>query len=120
MNINILQSNQLDSIKCKQVFEKIYGVNSTISFNLLRYLGLDPTCKFKELSFEDKQKISRLITIKLKNCIDVDLKKFNYDNIKFLKKIRSYKGIRHTLSLTVNGQRTKTNAKTQKWKRKKK
>jgi len=43
----------------------------------------------------------------------MDLKKNVYDNIQLLKNIKSYKGVRHTYKLPVNGQRTHTNAKTQ-------
>lgn len=50
---------------------------------------------------------------------EADLKKEISDSIRQAKRIKNYKGIRHTFNLPVNGQRTRTNAKTQKCKNKK-
>jgi small subunit ribosomal protein S13 len=51
---------------------------------------------------------------KLKYLSESELRKFIYDSILLKKNIKSYQGVRHIYSLPVNGQRTRTNAKTMK------
>ena len=93
---------------------KTYGLSYTRSLQLCKELGYDLSTKYIKLTFDDKYKLNQLINIKYKFILNSDLKKKKKNNIKLLKKIRNYKGLRHTLHLPVNGQRTKTNAKTQK------
>jgi len=77
-------------------------------------LGYDETTKVKDLLPKDLKKLNSIITVKNNFIIDAELKKKIHDNIKKLKIIKCYKGTRHTYGLPVNGQRTKTNAKTRK------
>jgi small subunit ribosomal protein S13 len=68
-----------------------------------------------ELSEEELRKLRGEV-----DCLTTegDLRRFNALNIKRLKEISSYRGRRHVMSLPLNGQRTKTNARTRKGKRK--
>ena len=68
----------------------------------------------KDLTEADIQKINDLIGSKY--AVEGDLKRLVTNNIKRLKDINSYKGIRHKAGLPVNGQRTRTNARTRKGK----
>ena len=68
----------------------------------------------KDLTEADIQKINDLISSKY--AVEGDLKRLVTNNIKRLKDINSYKGIRHKAGLPVNGQRTRTNARTRKGK----
>lgn len=108
-----------ENIKIKYYFKKIYGINYTKALILCKELGVDPNYNFFLLSSFDKNRLQDIIFIKKKYRLDSDLKKKNHDNIKKKKQIKNYKGVRHLLNLSVNGQNTKTNAKTQKWKKKK-
>ena len=117
MNLLIYLKNK-ENLKVKNYLTKIFGINLAKSKLIFQNLGFDLNYKFKDLQLEDQRKFEDLIYIKKKFIVDSDLKKKVFDSIKKKKKIRSYKGIRHALHLSVNGQNTKTNAKTQKWKRK--
>lgn len=101
------------------VLQQIYGLSLHKALNLCKLLGIDNKSLYSFLSSNEKHKIEQYLTKFYKNSLDIDLKKQTYDNIKNLKRIKSYKGLRHNLCLSVNGQQTKTNAKTQKNKRKK-
>jgi small subunit ribosomal protein S13 len=83
---------------------------------ICKSLCFDLTIKAKDLSSEDWTKVSNIIKIKYKFLLDNEVKKNIHDNIQKLKNIKSYKGIRHLYGLPVNGQRTRTNAKTRGWK----
>jgi small subunit ribosomal protein S13 len=68
----------------------------------------------KDLTEAEVQKINDLVG---KNAtVEGDLKRLVTNNIKRLKDINSYKGVRHKAGLPVNGQRTRTNARTRKGK----
>jgi small subunit ribosomal protein S13 len=68
----------------------------------------------KDLTEAEVQKINDLISAKC--TVEGDLKRLVTNNIKRLKDINSYKGVRHKAGLPVNGQRTRTNARTRKGK----
>jgi small subunit ribosomal protein S13 len=52
------------------------------------------------------------MNVQYKFITGADLKKRTYDKIQKMKNIKSYKGVRHSYNMPVNGQRTHTNAKT--------
>ena len=106
--------NQKNNITIYYALKSIYGLGSTRSLQICKYLGYELSSKYSSLSFDDKYKLDQLINLKYKFILDSDLKKKKNNNIKILKKMRNYKGLRHSLFLPVNGQRTKTNARTQK------
>jgi len=90
----------------------IYGIGRSTSRNLLGDLGMSADTKVRDLTDEE---ISRLRThIDQNLTVEGDLRRERSQNIKRLMEIGSYKGLRHRRGLPVNGQRTRTNARTRK------
>ncbi|MEK7453085.1 MAG: 30S ribosomal protein S13 [Patescibacteria group bacterium] len=88
----------------------VFGVGKAISQNALKATKIDPNTRANKLSADD---INRLKDYLEKNHkIEGDLKRDVMFNIKRLKDIKSYRGIRHQKGLPVRGQRTKTNSRT--------
>jgi small subunit ribosomal protein S13 len=94
----------------------IYGIGPAISDEIIAELALDPAKKVKDLSEEEVNRINNLITKNLK--VEGDLRREIQSNIKRLIEIGSYRGSRHRRNLPVRGQRSKTNARTRRGKRK--
>ncbi len=92
----------------------VYGVGRTTSKAILAEAKIEPTTRVKDLTEAEIQKINDLIGVKC--TVEGDLKRLVTNNIKRLKDINSYKGVRHKAGLPVNGQRTRTNARTRKGK----
>lgn len=89
----------------------IYGIGRTTSKNILEELGIDYMKKVKDISEEEQKKIiDKLKEMTLEN----DLKRQVMGNIKRLKEIKCYRGMRHNLGLPVRGQNTRKNARTAK------
>lgn len=87
----------------------IYGVGTSRADAVCLKAKIDPLRKVSELSAEEEQAIRlQLESLKLEG----DLKREVSQNIKRLKDIGSYRGVRHTRRLPVRGQRTKTNSRT--------
>lgn len=92
----------------------VYGIGQTTSKAILAEAKVEPTTRVKDLTEAEVQKINDLVG---KNAtVEGDLKRLVTNNIKRLKDINSYKGVRHKAGLPVNGQRTRTNARTRKGK----
>ncbi|KKR70815.1 MAG: 30S ribosomal protein S13 [Candidatus Nomurabacteria bacterium GW2011_GWB1_40_7] len=87
----------------------IYGVGISSARKILDQVGIDRGKKAKDLTPEEENKI-RLIVEKIP--IEGNLKRETAANIKRLKDIKSFRGIRHMKRLPVRGQRTKTNSRT--------
>jgi len=94
----------------------IYGIGPAISNEIIAELQLDPAKRVKDLTEEEVNKINNLITKSLK--VEGDLRREIQANIKRLIEIGSYRGNRHRRNLPVRGQRSKTNARTRRGKRK--
>ena len=92
----------------------VYGIGRTTSKAILAEANIEPTTRVKDLTEAEIQKINDLIGSKY--TVEGDLRRLVTNNIKRLKDINSYKGIRHKAGLPVNGQRTRTNARTRKGK----
>ncbi len=92
----------------------IYGIGRTTSKAILAEAKVEPTTRVKDLTEAEIQKINDLIASN--QTVEGDLKRLVTNNIKRLKDINSYKGVRHKAGLPVNGQRTRTNARTRKGK----
>jgi len=88
----------------------LYGIGPSISKKMLKELKISPDTRMKDVPDEDLEKIRQLIIKKYK--IEGDLRTEISQNIKRLREINSYRGVRHTSGLPVRGQRTKTNART--------
>lgn len=87
----------------------IYGIGVSSARKILDQVGIDRGKKAKDLTQDEENKI-RLIVEKIP--IEGNLKREIAANIKRLKDIKSYRGVRHMKRLPVRGQRTKTNSRT--------
>lgn len=88
----------------------IKGIGLAISKNILSELNIDGNRRAKELTVEEIGKIQK--TIEKKYKVEGELGRMIMMNIKRLKEIGCYRGLRHQKSLPVRGQRTKTNSRT--------
>ena len=88
----------------------VYGIGETTSRKLLADIKIDPTTRVKDLSEAELTKIRDEISANYN--VEGDLHRIVTTNIKRLKDIGSYRGIRHKNSLPSRGQRTRTNART--------
>ena len=90
----------------------IYGIGQTTAQKICKVLELDPDEKVKDLTDDEVNKIRTYIDGELQ--VEGDLRRERSQAIKRLGEIGSLRGIRHRRGLPVNGQRTKTNARTRK------
>ena len=87
----------------------LHGVGVSRSREILNKIGIDPNTKVKDITTEQEN----IIRDSLKDyTLEGDLKREKAGNIKRLKDIGSYRGMRHSRNLPVRGQRTKTNSRT--------
>jgi small subunit ribosomal protein S13 len=93
----------------------IYGVGSTRAREILDATGVDPDKRTFNLSDEDVSRLRRQIETELK--VEGALRTEVSMNIKRLMDIGCYRGLRHRRGLPVRGQRTHTNARTHKGRR---
>lgn len=93
----------------------IYGIGATKCKNILAAAGVDPNTRVKDLSESEVTDLRKLVD---KETVEGDLRREIGMNIKRLSEIGCYRGIRHRRGLPVNGQRTKTNARSRKGKKK--
>jgi small subunit ribosomal protein S13 len=87
----------------------LYGVGISSARKILDQVGIDRGKKAKDLTDAEENSIRAIIE---KILIEGNLKREISANIKRLKDIKSYRGIRHMKRLPVRGQRTKTNSRT--------
>jgi small subunit ribosomal protein S13 len=90
----------------------IYGIGRSTAQKTCVELGLDPNEKVKDLTDEEVTKLRGYIDQNLQ--VEGELRRERSQAIKRLTEIGSYRGLRHRRGLPVNGQRTKTNARTRK------
>ena len=94
----------------------VYGIGRQTSNKILQSTGVNPDTRVKDLSESD---IAALRTYIDKNMtVEGELRRDVSMNIKRLKEIGCYRGIRHRNNLPVRGQRTRTNSRTRKGPRK--
>ena len=88
----------------------IYGIGLPLSRKILAETGIERTKKAADLTVEEVNKLKEIIEKKLK--VEGALRREVMMNIKRLKDIGSWRGIRHIKKLPVRGQRTRTNTRT--------
>lgn len=96
---------------------EIYGIGLTQAKKLCEAANVIPSTKAKDLAEEQVERIREEI-VKAELIIEGDLRRFIATNIKRLRDINCYRGIRHRRGLPVRGQRTRTNSRTRKGRRK--
>ncbi|HUN64501.1 MAG TPA: 30S ribosomal protein S13 [Bacteroidota bacterium] len=94
----------------------IYGIGRVSAQKILAQAGIDRGKKVGELNDDEVSRIRSIITSDYK--VEGALRSEVQMNIKRLMDINSYRGLRHRKGLPVRGQRTRTNARTRKGKRK--
>ena len=90
----------------------IYGIGRSTAQKTIRTLELDPNQKVRDLTDEEVTKLRNYIDDKV--TVEGDLRRDRQQAVKRLGEIGAYRGVRHRRGLPVNGQRTKTNARTRK------
>ena len=93
----------------------IYGIGPKTSRDVLSGAGVEPTVRVKDLTDGEISKIQETITANY--TVEGELQRVVTDNIKRLRDINSYRGLRHKANLPVRGQRTRTNARTKRGKK---
>lgn len=89
----------------------IYGIGRATSNKILAATGINPDTRVKDLTEEEVQLLRTEID---KRPVEGDLRREVALNIKRLKEINCYRGIRHKKGLPVRGQNTKNNSRTRK------
>ena len=90
----------------------IYGIGPSKSRQLLTQTKVDPNTYVKNLTDDEVVKLREAIDRDL--TVEGDLRRERSQNVKRLMEIGAYRGLRHRRGLPVDGQRTKTNARTRK------
>lgn len=95
---------------------KIYGIGKVSAFYICKKAGISPDLKVSQLSDEIIFSVQKIVS---EFEVEGNLRTRVRFNIKRLKDIKCYRGVRHKIGLPVRGQRTRTNARTRKRLRKK-
>jgi small subunit ribosomal protein S13 len=90
----------------------IFGVGLATSQNILKKSGISPDTRVKDLTEEEVSNLRQVLETDY--TVEGDLRREVAMNIKRLKEIGCYRGIRHRRGLPVRGQKSKTNARTRK------
>lgn len=88
----------------------VYGVGPKTSSDILAAAKVEPTVRVKDLNDAEIARIQDIINNKY--TVEGELQRIVTGNIKRLKDINAYRGLRHKANLPAHGQRTKTNART--------
>ena len=92
----------------------IHGIGPRFAMDILKANSLDPTKRIKDFSEDEISKIRK--SIDESYTVEGDLRRVVSQNIKRLKDLGCYRGLRHRKQLPTRGQRTHTNARTRKGK----
>lgn len=107
--VNIPEQKRVD-----RALAYIYGIGPSNVYEVLKTAGVDASRRLKDLSEEEVIKVQKAIeAIKTEG----DLRAEVVGNIKRLREVGAYRGIRHSRNLPVKGQRTRSNARTKRGKR---
>lgn len=88
----------------------VYGIGPKTSQDILTQAKVELTARTKDLTDDELSRIQEVINNEL--VVEGELQRIVAGNIKRLKEINCYRGLRHKQSLPSRGQRTKTNART--------
>ncbi len=92
----------------------IYGVGPKFAGDILVAADVEPTTRVKDLTEAEETRIRDIVNAQY--TVEGDLQRVVANNIKRLKDVGTYRGLRHKAGLPVRGQRTRTNARTRKGK----
>lgn len=105
-----------DDKRIEYALTLLYGIGWTSAGAILKNAGIDTHKRVKELTEDELKKITAILEKSYK--VEGDLKEELNEHMKHLKEIGCYRGIRHGKGLPVRGQRTRSNARTKRGKRK--
>ena len=94
----------------------VHGIGLKTALDICEKAKVDPNTRVTDLSSKQEDEIRKVI-VGLKLLIEGELRSENLKNVKRLQDIGSYRGVRHRKSLPVRGQRTKTNSRTKRSKK---
>ena len=94
----------------------IHGIGMSTALNICQKAKIDVEKRVQDLSEQQVSTIREIIS-SMEINVEGELRSFNAMNIKRLKDVGAYKGLRHRRGLPANGQRTKTNARARKGKK---
>jgi small subunit ribosomal protein S13 len=93
----------------------VHGIGRSAANEILAEVGVSPDTYVKDLTEDEELKLRQAVESRQ---VEGDLRRERSQNVKRLMEIGSYRGLRHRRGLPVNGQRTKTNARSRKGPRK--
>jgi small subunit ribosomal protein S13 len=93
----------------------VYGIGPHFAAQILEATKIEPTARVKDLSEAEVQRIRDEISANY--TVEGELQRVVTTNIKRLKEIKAYRGLRHQNNLPAHGQRTRTNARTRRGKK---
>ena len=93
----------------------VYGIGPATARKILKQANVDPITRVKNLTYAEVSRIQDVISADL--VVEGELQRIVSGNIKRLKDISAYRGMRHKANLPSRGQRTKTNARTRRGKK---
>ncbi len=98
-----------DDKKVRISLRYVYGIGPKLAEEILKTTQVNPDKRAKDLTGEEINKIQRELE---KYNVEGNLRRLIRDNVDRLKRIGSYRGLRHKLGLPTLGQRTRSNART--------
>ncbi len=90
----------------------IYGIGPKVAAEILTATNIKPTTRVKDLTEAEETRLREVISADY--LVEGDLQRIVANNIKRLKDVGTYRGLRHKSGLPTRGQRTRTNARTRK------
>ena len=94
----------------------VHGIGLKTAIDICDMAKVDPNVRVTDLSSKDEDAIRKVI-VDMRLLIEGELRSENLKNVKRLQDIGSYRGVRHRKSLPARGQRTKTNSRTRRSKK---
>jgi small subunit ribosomal protein S13 len=94
----------------------VFGIGPKVALDILREVGIDPERRTNDLKEQEIAQIASIIDAKI--VVEGALRRQIQQDVQRLKDIKSYRGDRHRKSLPVHGQRTRSNSRTRKGKKK--
>lgn len=107
--VRISGINLPDNKKIEYALTYIYGIGITVSRTIIKSANIQLSKRAKDLSPEEVNKLQNIIDRNYK--VEGDLRRETNDNVKRLKEIGAWRGVRHARRLPIHG-RTKTNSRT--------
>jgi len=104
-----------DAKRVEVALTYIFGIGLSTSQKILKSAGVNPDTRVKDLTEAETGKLREVVDKNYR--VEGDLQREVSLNIKRLKEINSYRGLRHKANLPAHGQRTKTNARTKRGKK---